>query len=55
MIILETATKRRQFDNKLMKLGKVLDHENLYEYKDEEGKQKTFIPTKWIILEVFDN
>lgn len=54
MHILDKVWKQREFDGKHIVLGKVFDHDNTYRYKDENGKPVKFIPTKWIVLKVYD-
>ena len=52
--VLETAWKQRAFDNRWMLLGKVFDDENKYSYQSAAGSAIHLIPTKWIILNVYD-
>lgn len=52
--VLETHWKQRAFDGKWMLMGKIFDDENRYSYKGENGSMVHLIPTKWIILSVYD-
>ena len=54
MLILEKEYKFRNHDKKWMLLGKILDHDNMYKYTDEDGNVVKYIPQKWIILNVYD-
>lgn len=52
--ILETHWKQRAFDGKWMLMGKIFDDENRYSYQAENESMIHLIPTKWIILNVYD-
>lgn len=50
--ILETEVKHRKFDDVWMLYGKILDHDNTYRYRNEEGRMVSYVPEMWIILDV---
>ena len=54
MRILDTFIKQRAADKKFMLLGKILDFENTYRYKNEFNRVMSIVPNKWIILDVQD-
>lgn len=54
MNILETQFVQRAFDGKWEKLARIMDNDNKYVYKSESGQKMTYIPTKWITVNVFD-
>lgn len=54
MRYLETAFKQRAYDGKWMRLAKVRDEENAYVYQSDNGDPISIIPTKWIIVGVYD-
>lgn len=53
--ILEIFFHYRRFDSKWEVLGKIFDTENVYSYKNEQGKTVTTSPTKWVCIDVLDN
>ena len=54
MKILQYHYKQREFDGKWMVMAKVPDLENSYRYKSETNQMITLVPTKWIIVKVYD-
>lgn len=54
MNILETQWKQRDYDGKWEKLAKVMDYDNKYVYKTESGNRMTYVPEKWVTVNVFD-
>lgn len=51
---LEVDYKRRAYDGKWMKLAKIKDFDNKYTFKTETGQVMTYIPTMWIIADVYE-
>jgi hypothetical protein len=54
LYVLDSVWKQREYDGKHMFMIKVFDHENTYRYQDENGKPVKFIPTMWIVKNVYD-
>ena len=52
MKILEAEIKQRSFDGMWMLMVKTPDYENIYKYRNEEGKLTTYTPHVWIIADV---
>lgn len=52
MKILETAPKRREYDDMWMLMGKIPDYDNTYRYLDEDNRMTSYTPNVWIILDV---
>lgn len=46
--------KQRELDGKWMKMGQVIDTDNIYRYKDSLGREQKVIHMKWIVLDVYD-
>lgn len=54
LTILETQFKQRAYDGKWERIGKIIDTDNTYSFKNENGNMTTLIPTKWVTLGVYD-
>lgn len=52
--VLETAAYHREFDDKWEVLGRIKDTENSYTYTNEVGKVVTYVPDKWVCIDVLD-
>jgi hypothetical protein len=54
MVVLETDFIQRAYDNKWEKVVKIMDTENGYTYRNENGVSVTLIPEKWVTVDVID-
>lgn len=54
MVVLETDFVQRAYDNKWEKVVKIMDTENGYTYRNENGVSVTLIPEKWVTVDVID-
>lgn len=54
MTVLETQIVQREWDKRWEKVVKIMDNENAYTYRNENGISVTLIPEKWLVLEVYD-
>ena len=52
--VLETQIVQRAWDKRWEKLIKIVDYENSYTYRNENGASMTLVPEKWICVDVFD-
>lgn len=54
MTVLETQIVQREWDKRWEKVVKIMDNENAYTYRNENGVSVTLIPEKWITVAVYD-
>lgn len=54
MTILETQIVQRDWDKRWEKIVKIMDNENAYTYRNENGVSVSLIPEKWVTVAVFD-
>lgn len=54
MVVLETDFVQRAFDGKWEKVVKIMDSDNAYTYRNENGVSVTLIPEKWVTVDVVD-
>lgn len=52
MEFLEVSKHFRGYDNKWETIARILDHDNSYSFKSEDGRKMTIIPEKWITINV---
>lgn len=54
MTILETQIVQRDWDKRWEKIVKIMDTENAYTYRNENGVSVSLIPERWITVAVYD-
>lgn len=54
MEILETQLVQRSYDGRWEKIARIMDKDNAYTYKNDNGISVTLIPEKWITVNVYD-
>lgn len=54
MTVLETQIVQREWDKRWEKVVKIMDNENAYTYRNENGVSVTLIPEKWVTVAVYD-
>jgi hypothetical protein len=52
--VLEVTFKQRAYDGKWERLIRIIDYDNTYSYKNEQGIQSSITPTKWVTSDVYD-
>ena len=52
--VLETQIVQRDWDKRWEKIVKIVDHENAYTYRNENGVSVSLIPERWFVTEVYD-
>lgn len=52
---LELDKKQREFDGMWETIAKIQDHENAYSWQSETGITFTYIPEKWITINVTED
>lgn len=52
MNFLEIDKKQRAYDGKWEVIAKILDRENEYVYASESGQRISYIPERWITIDV---